>query len=152
MVVQDNGYGSRWHASSVLILEENDGYLGGSKENYWLAKTGTTTGQGFTMRVDDCARMIAGVDIKNTKNLHKWATQDFKVTASLNKEGPWETVLDARLPDTLDQAAELLNFTFQQPTKLKYLRFELISYWGTTGGGLQYFAPIPSTSECATIN
>ena len=131
-------------------MEENDG----SKENYWLAKTGTTTGQGFTMRVDDCARMIAGVDIKNTKNLHKWATQDFKVTASLNKEGPWETMLNARLPDTLNQTAELLNFTFEQPTKLKYLRFELISYYRGDGGGLQYFAAIPATGELltATIN
>ena len=31
------------------------------------------------------------------------------------------------------------------PVELKYLRFELVSYWGTLGGGLQYFAAIPAS-------
>ena len=44
-------------------------------------------------------------------------------------------------------AASLLNFTFAQPVEVQFLKFDLVSYWGTTGGGLQYFAAIPVTSE-----
>merc|ERR1719237_1488730 len=88
MVVQSTahmGYDSDWPASSVLILEEQDGKLGNSgKNNYWLAERYTATDQGFTVRVHDCARMIAGVEIKNAKNYHQRATDEFKVTASLN--------------------------------------------------------------------
>ena len=32
----------------------------------------------------------------------------------------------------------LLNFTFDQPAEVQFLKFDLVSFWGT-GGGLQYF-------------
>ena len=34
----------------------------------------------------------------------------------------------------------LLNFTFDQPAEVQFLKFDLFSCWGT-GGGLQYFPP-----------
>ena len=146
-VVQSTAYYNGNHpASSVLILGEEDGGLDNGKANYWLAEEGKTTGQGFTVRVDYCARMIAGVQIKNT-NRNGWSTYEFKVSASLNKQGPWETMVESFLRDTTNEAAPLLNFTFNQQVKLKYLKFELISYHDGAGGGLQYFAAIPATSE-----
>ena len=142
--------------SSVFILGEQDGPLVNSthwasgKHNTWLLPA-QTTGQGFTVRIDYCARMIAGVRIKNARNQWKWATDEFKVSASLDETGPWETMVDSHLPDTTEgQAAELLNFTFEQPVKLKYLKFEFISYWGV-GGGLQYFAAIPGKKHQSVI-
>ena len=41
----------------------------------------------------------------------------------------------------------LLHFFFDEPQLLQALKFELISFWGKKGGGLQYFAPIPATGE-----
>ena len=150
-VVQSTVQSSHTPASSVFILGEPDGNLVNSgsdngKSNYWLAQIGNPNDQGFTVRVDYCARTIAGLRMKNSRNRHGCATDEFKVSASLNEEGPWETVVDSRLPGTTHEAPTLLNFTFEQPLKLKYLKFELISYWGKAGA-LQYFAPIPATSE-----
>merc|ERR1712192_312558 len=42
--------------------------------------------------------------------------------------------------------ASLLNFTFEEAVEIQFLKFDLISYWGGSGGGLQYFAAIPATS------
>ena len=46
--------------------------------------------------------------------------------------------------------ASLINFTFEKPVEIQFLKFELVSYWGEVGGGLQYFAPIPSTSKASS--
>ena len=65
----------------------------------------------------------------------------------LDKSSPWETLLEAELEDTRSKPASLLNFTFEKPVEIQFLKFDLISYWGKWGGGLQYFAAIPDTSE-----
>ena len=40
----------------------------------------------------------------------------------------------------LGKDAPVLNFTFEQPVEIHYIKFDLISFWGVHGGGLQYFA------------
>ena len=67
-------------------------------------------------------------------------------TGSLNESGPWETLIDDELDNTAgNKAASLLNFTFDKPVEVQFLKFDLLSYWsGTAGGGLQYFAAIPA--------
>ena len=55
--------------------------------------------------------------------------------------------MEDELVDTRSKAASLLNFTFEEPVEIQFLKFELVSYWGKWGGGLQYFAAIPDTSE-----
>ena len=78
------------------------------------------------------------------------ATKRFKVSGSMNKNGPWETLVEDQLVDTsgADQAAFLLNFTFDKPVEIQFIKFDLISFWpGPVGGGLQYFAAIPATSK-----
>ena len=42
--------------------------------------------------------------------------------------------------------ASLLNFTFEQPVEIQFLKFDLVSFWGA-GGGLQYFAPILASKQ-----
>ena len=69
------------------------------------------------------------------------------MSGSLDKSGPWETLLEDGLINTRSKAASLLNFTFDKPVEIQFLKFELVSYWGVHGGGLQYFVAIPATSK-----
>ena len=140
-------------ASSVLWLREEDDERGDGLYNFWLAQFRKTTGQGFTVKVDSCPRMIVGVQIKNkgkqSNNCNlsygqcpdDRATRGFKVSGAKNETGPFELLLEEELVDTTgNKAASLLDFTFDKAVEVQYLRFDLVSYWGA-GGGLQYFAP-----------
>jgi len=150
-VVQSTAYSSGWYpASNVLILGENDAWLDISKTNYWMAEQGKTTGQGFTLKVDTCSRLISGCQIKNKGkgSGSGYSTKNVKISGSMNESGPWETLVEDQLVDTSNgEAASLLNFTFEEPVEIQFLKFDLISFWGTAGGGgLQYFAAILATS------
>ena len=139
---------TKYHsARNVLILGEEDSKCNGAP-NYWLAEKKKTEDQGFTMKVDNCSRLIAGFWIKNKGKgaMNNWATKDFLVSGK-NKTGSWQNLTKARLNDTRNKAAPLLNFTFDKPYLLQFLKFDLISYWGNQGGGLQYFAPVPATGK-----
>ena len=99
------------------------------------------------MKVDACARLIAGCQIKNKgKGLSpERATKNFKISGSMNENGPWETLVEDQLPYKSDVAAPLLNFTFDEPVEMQFIKFDLVSYWTSYGGGLQFFAAIPAT-------
>ena len=56
-------------------------------------------------------------------------------------------MLEAELVDTRNKSASLVNFDFAEPVEVLFLKFDLVSYWGKWGGGLQYFAAIPATSK-----
>ena len=105
------------------------------------------------MKVDSCERIISGVQIKNkgAGNDPDWVTRAFRVSSSLVESGPWEKQIETELIDTRGQTpAALLNFTFDEPVKIQFLKFDLLSYWqpsSSFGGGLQYFAPVPA--DCA---
>ena len=121
--------------------------MGQGKLNFWLAEQGETRGEGFTIKVDRCARRVQGFQIKNKgKGTDTgFATKGFLVSGSLDSNGPWKTLIQEELTDTTgSRSAHLLNFTMDKPVKIKFLKFELVSFWGE-GGGLQYFAPIPAT-------
>ena len=121
--------------------------MGQGKLNFWLAEPGKTRGEGFTIIVDRCARPVQGFQIKNKgKGTDTgFATKGFLVSGSFEKHGPWKTLIQDELIDTTGgRSADLLNFTMDKPVKIKFLKFELVSFWGE-GGGLQYFAPIPAT-------
>ena len=116
-MVQSTSYTSSYPASSVLILGEDDAYLGNGKHNYWLAEHKKTTGQGFTVKLDICERRIVGVQLKNKgKGFDSiWATKEFNVSGSLDKDGPWEPLVQGQLIDTRYKTASLVNFTFGDP-------------------------------------
>ena len=114
----------------------------------------------FSPKIDTlyCARLIAGCQIKNKgKEMlpggwnNWWSSKGFRVSGSLKENGPWETLVEDQLVDTTfsggKRPASLLNFTFKEPVEIQFIKFDLISYWGGSGGGLQYFAAIPATSK-----
>ena len=78
---------------------------------------------------------------KGTNNAR--AVKGFQVLGSMSKTGPWEPLLEGELVDTRGKPASLLNFTFDELVQVQFLKFDLVSYWGQYGGGLQYFAAIP---------
>ena len=88
------------------------------------------------MKVGNCTRGISGFEIKNTAR-SDWQTRGFRVSGSLNESGPWQPLVE----DELDASSNLVNFTFDKPVGLQFLKFELLSY-SKHGGGLQYFEPI----------
>ena len=148
-VVDATQYSSSFPASNVLVLGERDDLLSLQKSNFWLAQLNKTEGQGFTIKLDKCARMIAGCQIKNkgAGSRTGWATKSFRVSGSLNEKGPWQTLVEGELVDTSgSKRAALLNFTFEKPVEIQFMKFDLISFWGK-GGGLQYFAAVPYTGK-----
>ena len=154
-VVQSTAMNRLYPANSVLILGEEDIYdHAKSQANFWLAKHEKATGQGFIVKVDSCARLIAGCQIKNKGKGSRpyWATKEFRISGSKNQKGPWETLVKDHLADTRGKPASLLNYTFEEPVEVQFLKFDLISYWGTDGGGLQYFAAIPCEYQARQSN
>ena len=152
MVLSTSDNSFYYPASSVLILAEEDAWMDNGQENYWLAETGKTTGQGFTLKVDTCTRLIAGCQIKNLgKGVQTGrATKEFRVSGSIDENGPWEILVEDQLIDTSSgQPASLLNFTFEEPVEIQFIKFDLVNYWGY-GGALQYFAAILATSKAST--
>ena len=70
----------------------------------------------------------------------------------MDENGPWVTLVEDQLSDTSNgQPASLLSFTLEEVVEIQFIKFDLISYWGTDGGGLQYFAAIPATSKASTM-
>ena len=147
-MVQSTAWSSNYPASNVLILGQRDAWIN-DKTNFWLAERGKTAGQGFTLKLGDCAR-IAGCQIKNLGKgyLRNMATKGFKISGSKKETDPWEILVEDELIDTSGgQHAALLSFTFEEPVEIQFIKFELVSYWGEGGGGLRYFAAIPATCE-----
>ena len=138
MVVQGSSFNHKeFPASNVLILGKKDEWKY-DRTNYWL-------GGSFTLKVDDCARMIVGCQIKNLGegDASIYATKEFQVSGSNSGTGDWEILVEDQLIDSRNYPASLINFHFKEPVEFQFLKFELVSYWGTNGGGLQYFAAIP---------
>ena len=110
-VVQSTAYNAFTPARNVLILGDEDVQNMENREyNFWLAGFQNTSGQGFTLKVDTCARLIAGLQIKNTGDMrHAWATKEFQVSGSMNKSGPWETLVEDQLEDTRGGKAAQLH-------------------------------------------
>ena len=105
-----------------------------------MAKWKQTAGQGFTIKLDDCKRLVTGVQVKNLSGYNGWRTKEFRVSGSLGESGPWNTLLEKEL---VDGPATLLEFNFDKAEEVQFIKFDLVSFWGD-GGALQYFAAIPA--------
>ena len=129
--------------------------------NYWLAKKGKVLGEGFVVRVGNSTQKIVGVEMKNTlkSNNPYQATEKFHILGSLLKKletssrsaadkiwtpyvllnaGSWDVFLASK---KLERGSHLQQFYFEATAELRFLWFNLHSFYGE-GGGLQYFAPI----------
>ena len=81
--------------------------------------------------------------LKNTHNA--WAndrgTQDFTISISESIDGPWTDILTGTLPDARNvYPVPVLNFDLENEVETQYLRFQVDTFYGDYGGGLQYFS------------
>ena len=67
---------------------------------------------------------------------------------SLSETGPWQQVLEEALEDSRNQndPLPLMTFEFNSVTA-RYVKFKILEWWGTVGGGLQYFKIKKSTTS-----
>ena len=83
-VVASTAYNSRFPATSVFVLGEVDAMADG-RANHWLAEARETAEQSFTIKLDNCTRLVAGCQIKNigrgSPNYnYNWSTKRFQVS------------------------------------------------------------------------
>ena len=115
--------------------------------NYWLAKPGRVDKQGFILRLSICQRSIFGIRLRNTHNGHlrDRGTKMFRVSGALQETGPYEVLLESELEDSrLQDSPPLQTFPFEK-TVVRFLKFELLDFWGV-GGGLRHFGALTGRS------
>lgn len=116
-------------------------------DKYWLAAN-NYTGPGFTLRLSTCELgiAIAGVLVKNVKHqtTTKRATKDFKILGANKEAGSWKKLIDGNFEDPFSgngPAPTIKTFYFTETTTMKFIRFDIDSFWGISGG-LDYFGVI----------
>ena len=119
----------------------------GGPANYWLTEDNKSgPDQGFVLYLG-CSKTIVGVALRNCHNdKHRdRSTKKFRLLGSVHKEGPWQELLEKRLEDSRRQNPPPMQaFKFANPAEVKFIKFEVLEYWGN-GGGLQYFKTMTPT-------
>ena len=125
---------------------------------YWLAANGHI-GHGFTIKLSDCNLKIAGVQIKNVKHGSKKrgyrVTKGYTVLGGVKEDGQWEQLLKEEFDNPFDGGVPppiLQTFHLQEAVEVKFIRFDINSYYGGKGGGLDYFAVITLSGNCCLSN
>ena len=143
-----------WHQPEVSFSKSYDANYGikgiftdGGK--YWLTPD-RYIGRGFTIQISNCSVSIAGVRIRNVNHHLRRATKVFRISGSLNKTDVEEPLLEEEIENPLTTRAPaptIENFYFQKAAKVKYLSFDLVQYWGSIGGGLDFFGVIAESGN-----
>ena len=118
-------------------------------DNYWLTPD-RYIGRGFTIKISNCSVSIAGVRIRNVNHGLRRATKVFRISGSLNKTDVEEQLLEEEIENPLTTRAPaptIENFYFKKAAKVKYLSFDLVQYWGSIGGGLDFFGVITESGN-----
>ena len=108
--------------------------------NYWLAPDNKTGAQ-FILDLGQLVK-VRNIVLVNTHNGNKRdrSTKGFMVSLAFQTSGPWEQVLKQELPDNRNYVEPAPPKIIEiYPTEARFVKFELLSFWGK-GGGLQYFA------------
>ena len=111
---------------------------------FWLAPT-RHTGHSLTIKMSNEKLAITRVLIKNAafeSRTSQRATRAFQVYGSLEENGPWTQLLRGEFKDPLPDGAPAPTvevFNLKKAADVKFLRFDIDSFWGV-GGGLDYFA------------
>ena len=107
--------------------------------NYWL----TPNGQDGEFILKLCKqKTVLSISLVNTHNANyrDRSSKEFKVYLGDQSSGPWTQVLHDTLEDSRQQKDPLPILDFPiTPTKARFVKFELLSFYGNFGGGLQYF-------------
>ena len=141
-IVNSTIYDERFSADNIFSLEDDQLQYGSA--NYWLAEDERAgPDQGFLLDLG-CPKTIVGIRLKNTQNrgLLDRGTKRFRLLGSANDstDGSWEVILEQNLEDSTKQTPPpTLELMFQDSLVVRYIKFELLEFWGN-GGGLQYFA------------
>ena len=111
---------------------------------FWLAPSGHT-GHSFTIKISNEKLTINRVLIKNHRfksATSQRATRAFQVYGSLQENGQWTQLLKGEFKDPFPSGAPAPTvevFNLKKAAEVKFLRFDIDSFWGV-GGGLDYFA------------
>ena len=109
-------------------------------------------GHSFTLKLATCKMSLAGVSIRNN---NQWrATENFTILGILEDGGPWEQLLKGRFDNPLLAGAPapiLKTFFFKEAVDLQFLRFDLDSFWGRIGGGLNYLEVLPVSGNFSVL-
>ena len=111
-----------------------------SLEKPWLAPN-KYKGHAFTLKLGECKLNLAGIRIKNSCCAR--ATRAFRILGILEASGPWVQLLEGELDEVKKPATPTLQtFYFEEAVQLQFLRFDLVSFWGRHGGGIDIFEVI----------
>ena len=117
--------------------------------NYWLAEHREAgPDQGFTLYLG-CKKTVVGALLRNTHDAEyrDRGTKKFQLLGSANEDGPWQKLLEENLEDSRNQSLPpVLQFMFDQPAEVSFIKFDVLEYWGE-GGGLQYIEINSSTGK-----
>jgi hypothetical protein len=94
----------------------------------------------LTIELSHLPAFITRIYLKNTHNSHgkDRATKKFRLLVSLSADGPWTALLERSLEDSRQEASPpVLELLLDQPIEVRFLKFELLEFWGK-GGGLQF--------------
>ena len=130
--------------------------------NHWLAKD-EYTGHSFTIKLSICTASVVGVRVKNIAHVpHEQtnvpptrAARRFRISGVLRESGPWEPLLEEEFENPLTEGAPeptLQTLYFKEAVEVQFLRFDLDSYWGDVGGGLDYFSVIKVSGNISIIS
>merc|ERR1739848_813693 len=111
--------------------------------NYWLVNNGKTGDRARLYMAFQCSRTIKGFLLKNTHHgeRNSRSTKDFTISISDSLDGTWTDILNESLPDARNVSlVPVLNFELENKVDAKVVRFQIDSFYGSWGGGLQYFS------------
>ena len=110
------------------------------------------TGHAFTIKLSTCKLNLAGVKIRNAEK-HR-ATRAFRIFGILEDGGPWVQLLQEELYNHLQNNSKptLQTFYFKEAVEMQFLRFDMDSYWGGAGGGLNFFQVVPVSGHSISSN
>ena len=92
-----------------------------------------------------CEKTVQGLSLRNVRNYHHHdrSTKKFRLLGSPNNNESWKELIVADLEDSRKQIPPpIQNLTLDNSVIVRFVKFELLEYWGNLGGGLQYFKVI----------
>ena len=132
----------RMYCDSTTESKDSNGY------RIWLTKN-KHKGQGFIAQLATSMPVI-GIKLRNIYESGSRSLKKFRVSITNNWQyeiGPFTELLTQELEDSRKQRPPpLQEFKWVHPVMGRFIKFEILEYWGRNGGGLNYFDIIPAPS------
>ena len=100
-------------------------------ETEWLAEKG----QGFVLRTRSCERKITGVRMKNAGQPR--SSKSVRISSALAFKESWNILAET----DMEENTGTVTFHFSQSVLVRFIKFELLSYYDGESGGLRFFFP-----------